>query len=312
MAQAIADADLVVARAGAGTIAEITAIGRASLLVPFPHAADDHQARNAQALASAGAAVCILPGPGRRRASGRARSAACSPTTWPAAPWPSGRARAAAPTPPAASRRTSSLCGAICRGASQGQRRPPPQQRGAELMFRGRVRHVHFVGIGGIGMSGLAEVLRTLEFDVSGSDLKPNDNTRRLEGLGRPRLLRPRRRKRDRRRRRRVLERDRAAQPRDRQRAGARDPDHPARRDARGADANPLRGHHRGLARQDDDDVARRDRPAGGGARSDRRRRRQGQRPRHQRAARRGRSLRGRGRRERRLVPQAHARPSPS
>jgi UDP-N-acetylmuramate--alanine ligase len=53
-----------------------------------------------------------------------------------------------------------------------------------ELMFRGRVRHVHFIGVGGIGMSGLAEVLRTLDFDVSGSDLKPNENTRRLEGLG--------------------------------------------------------------------------------------------------------------------------------
>jgi UDP-N-acetylmuramate--alanine ligase len=51
-------------------------------------------------------------------------------------------------------------------------------------MFRGRVRHVHFVGVGGIGMSGLAEILRTLDFDVSGSDLKPNDSTRRLEGLG--------------------------------------------------------------------------------------------------------------------------------
>src|SRR5580698_158791 len=51
-------------------------------------------------------------------------------------------------------------------------------------MFRGRVRHVHFVGIGGIGMSGLAEILRTLEFDVSGSDLRPNDITRRLATLG--------------------------------------------------------------------------------------------------------------------------------
>ncbi|MFO0670677.1 MAG: UDP-N-acetylmuramate--L-alanine ligase [Polyangiaceae bacterium] len=51
-------------------------------------------------------------------------------------------------------------------------------------MFRGRVRHVHFVGIGGIGMSGLAEILRTMEFDVSGSDLKANDNTRRLETMG--------------------------------------------------------------------------------------------------------------------------------
>src|SRR3954465_10509935 len=51
-------------------------------------------------------------------------------------------------------------------------------------MFRGRVRHVHFVGIGGIGMSGLAEILHTLEFDVSGSDLKENDITRRLAMLG--------------------------------------------------------------------------------------------------------------------------------
>jgi len=51
-------------------------------------------------------------------------------------------------------------------------------------MFRGRVRHVHFVGIGGIGMSGLAEILHTLEFDVSGSDLKGNDITRRLAELG--------------------------------------------------------------------------------------------------------------------------------
>jgi UDP-N-acetylmuramate--alanine ligase len=51
-------------------------------------------------------------------------------------------------------------------------------------MFRGRVRHVHFVGIGGIGMSGIAEILRTLEFEVSGSDLKANDITRRLETMG--------------------------------------------------------------------------------------------------------------------------------
>jgi UDP-N-acetylmuramate--alanine ligase len=51
-------------------------------------------------------------------------------------------------------------------------------------MFRGRVRHIHFIGVGGIGMSGLAEILRTLEFDVSGSDLKPNDITRRLETMG--------------------------------------------------------------------------------------------------------------------------------
>jgi UDP-N-acetylglucosamine--N-acetylmuramyl-(pentapeptide) pyrophosphoryl-undecaprenol N-acetylglucosamine transferase len=59
VAREIAAADLVVARAGASTLAELTAIGRAAILVPFPHAADDHQARNGEALARAGAGVCI-------------------------------------------------------------------------------------------------------------------------------------------------------------------------------------------------------------------------------------------------------------
>ncbi|MSP62600.1 MAG: UDP-N-acetylmuramate--L-alanine ligase, partial [Myxococcales bacterium] len=43
---------------------------------------------------------------------------------------------------------------------------------------------VHFVGIGGIGMSGIAEVLLNLGYRVSGSDLKPSDTTRRLGELG--------------------------------------------------------------------------------------------------------------------------------
>jgi UDP-N-acetylmuramate--alanine ligase len=51
-------------------------------------------------------------------------------------------------------------------------------------LFRGRVRRVHFVGIGGIGMSGIAEVLVEMGFDVHGSDLKESDTTRRLAGRG--------------------------------------------------------------------------------------------------------------------------------
>lgn len=43
---------------------------------------------------------------------------------------------------------------------------------------------MHFVGVGGIGMSGLAEILRTMDFEVSGSDLREGENTRRLERLG--------------------------------------------------------------------------------------------------------------------------------
>jgi UDP-N-acetylmuramate--alanine ligase len=51
-------------------------------------------------------------------------------------------------------------------------------------MFRKRLTHIHFVGIGGIGMSGIAEVLLTLGYRVSGSDLRENDSTRRLKQLG--------------------------------------------------------------------------------------------------------------------------------
>jgi UDP-N-acetylmuramate--alanine ligase len=51
-------------------------------------------------------------------------------------------------------------------------------------MFRGRVRSIHFVGIGGIGMSGIAEVLLAHGFEVSGSDLRESDTVVRLRSLG--------------------------------------------------------------------------------------------------------------------------------
>lgn len=60
MAQAYAEADLLVCRAGALTVAELAAAGVAAILVPFPHAVDDHQTHNARHLADAGAAV-LLP-----------------------------------------------------------------------------------------------------------------------------------------------------------------------------------------------------------------------------------------------------------
>lgn len=54
-AQAFADADLVIARAGASTVTELAAIGAAAVFVPFPHAVDDHQTHNARFLVDAGA-----------------------------------------------------------------------------------------------------------------------------------------------------------------------------------------------------------------------------------------------------------------
>ncbi len=59
MASAYAWADLMIARAGALTVAEITAAGIPSILVPYPYAADDHQRKNAEQLQKAGAAVML-------------------------------------------------------------------------------------------------------------------------------------------------------------------------------------------------------------------------------------------------------------
>jgi UDP-N-acetylglucosamine--N-acetylmuramyl-(pentapeptide) pyrophosphoryl-undecaprenol N-acetylglucosamine transferase len=60
MGKRLADADVVVSRAGATTLAELTAAGKAAVLIPLPTAADDHQRRNAEALAADGAAEVLL------------------------------------------------------------------------------------------------------------------------------------------------------------------------------------------------------------------------------------------------------------
>ncbi|MBL4583925.1 MAG: undecaprenyldiphospho-muramoylpentapeptide beta-N-acetylglucosaminyltransferase [Pseudomonadales bacterium] len=59
MAAAYAWADLVICRSGALTVAELAAVGVGSILVPYPQAVDDHQAKNAEYLVSAGAAIMI-------------------------------------------------------------------------------------------------------------------------------------------------------------------------------------------------------------------------------------------------------------
>ncbi len=62
MADAYAVCDLAIARAGASTLGELTALGIPALLVPYPFAAEDHQAANARMLAASGAAVVIADG----------------------------------------------------------------------------------------------------------------------------------------------------------------------------------------------------------------------------------------------------------
>jgi UDP-N-acetylglucosamine--N-acetylmuramyl-(pentapeptide) pyrophosphoryl-undecaprenol N-acetylglucosamine transferase len=60
MPQAFAEANLLVCRSGASTVAEATAAGKPAVFIPLPTAADDHQRRNAEAIVAGGAAVLIL------------------------------------------------------------------------------------------------------------------------------------------------------------------------------------------------------------------------------------------------------------
>jgi UDP-N-acetylglucosamine--N-acetylmuramyl-(pentapeptide) pyrophosphoryl-undecaprenol N-acetylglucosamine transferase len=60
MGQRLAAADLIVCRAGATTLAELTAAGKPAILIPLPTATDDHQRKNAEALSSEGAAAMLL------------------------------------------------------------------------------------------------------------------------------------------------------------------------------------------------------------------------------------------------------------
>jgi len=59
MAREMKQADVIVSRAGSTSIAELTAVGRAAILIPLPTAADDHQTRNAEVLAREGAAEIL-------------------------------------------------------------------------------------------------------------------------------------------------------------------------------------------------------------------------------------------------------------
>ncbi|MBL8232551.1 MAG: undecaprenyldiphospho-muramoylpentapeptide beta-N-acetylglucosaminyltransferase [Bryobacterales bacterium] len=60
MPKAFAQADIVICRSGAGAVSELAAAGKPSILVPFPFAADEHQLKNAESMAKAGAARLIL------------------------------------------------------------------------------------------------------------------------------------------------------------------------------------------------------------------------------------------------------------
>ena len=166
----LAACDLVLGRSG-GSIFEVAAAGRPAILVPYPHATADHQSANAAWMAEAGAAVVIedaemsaarLAAEVGALLGDEPRLAAMS-------------AASAALAKPDAARRIAdevlAAAGAERRRAEAGDART------------GR-RRLHFVGIGGAGMSGLALVCARLGATVTGSDRADSSYMERLREAG--------------------------------------------------------------------------------------------------------------------------------
>ena len=172
----LGDAHLVIARAGASTIAELTAAGRPAILVPLPIATDDHQTVNAREMAKAGGARMIVADRlhARRRSPRRSRRSPATRRRWPMPPAARCRSggrtrRATSPTwssgsPTALSPVEVGPAAAPSRAASFAVGAPGMKAMGTEIGT------IHFVGIGGIGMSGIAEVMHHLGYQVQGSD----------------------------------------------------------------------------------------------------------------------------------------------
>jgi hypothetical protein len=158
MAGAYEWADLVICRAGALTIAELAATGVASVLVPFPYAVDDHQTLQRQLPVAGWCGHPVAAGPDDSGIDQRASA------TIPAVALQEMAEKARELAKPEATAELARMCEELAQ-------------------VKHKVKNIHFVGIGGAGMSGIAEVLANLGFSVSGSDLADSSTTRRLAAL---------------------------------------------------------------------------------------------------------------------------------
>ena len=182
VSEQMAAAHIVISRAGASTIAELAEVGRPAILVPYPHAVDDHQTANAREVDDRRAgwhipqedftseyltkhlerfvalpdkllsAAEIAKSCGGRNSA----NAVADQVDLISLDRPNGGASANAKTVPGSAMTALPL----------------------------RISTIHFVGIGGIGMGRIAEILHNLKYSVQGSDIADSANVMRLRNLG--------------------------------------------------------------------------------------------------------------------------------
>jgi len=158
--------DLLVARAGASTIAEIATIGIASVIVPWSQAAEDHQTMNAVWLGDRSAAIVI-----DERANSTTEIAEKVVAVIDDRTLLESLAKAAHQA--GVQHRNTTLAFEIIRASGS-----------AMPVDLSKSRRIHVVGVGGPGMSAIATVLAEMKHSVSGSDIRQTDSIDRLRKVG--------------------------------------------------------------------------------------------------------------------------------
>lgn len=165
-------ADLVICRSGAMTVTELAAVGLPAILIPFPYAVDDHQFYNAEYLANAGAAVVI-----------RQKDLFAKELTELLESLRSDRTKL---MEMAKSARKCSHPNAIADivAACFEIDKDNEEEKHLAILHDKNIKRIHCIGIGGIGLSGIAEILHQKGYTISGSDISTNRMTEHLKKLG--------------------------------------------------------------------------------------------------------------------------------
>jgi UDP-N-acetylmuramate--alanine ligase len=168
-AAAMAWADVVISRAGALSVSEIAASGRAAIFIPYPHAVDDHQYHNAKYLAGLSAAVILR----QAEATTSRLVETIEPWLVSSDPLVAMGEKARSLAMPQATR----LVGDACIQLGQFMRE-------FEFLKKQGIRSIHCVGLGGIGVSGLAAILVQSGYTVTGCDSKHSPTIDYLQSIG--------------------------------------------------------------------------------------------------------------------------------
>ena len=180
MGETLAAADAIVSRAGATSLAEISALAIPALLVPYPFATADHQTTNARAWVESGAAF-MMPDDELGSDEFKAKLFALIDD---ASVRESMVAAARAQKTGEAAAALADVVVGVASGALMLYNSGIATRTKGEATCNSEQEQLHFIGVGGVGMSGIARVAHDQGMAVSGSDIKESRYTKQLRDAG--------------------------------------------------------------------------------------------------------------------------------